>query len=172
MEDSGASIFKGWILPIIVAVIAAIIINKSLFFMAVIPSPSMHPTLKVGDRVFVTKIYNKGSLKRGDIIVFNSKELGIVLVKRLIGLPGDTVEVRTDGSVYINGAKIDEPYVKTPGGESGTFVVPKDSYFFMGDNRADSFDSRYWKQKYIPWSALMGKARFIVFPFNRASVLK
>lgn len=167
MEDTITNIFKGWILPIVSAVILAVIINKTLFFMALVPSSSMYPTLKVGDRILVTKVYDRGKLKRGDVILFNSKELNEVLVKRLIGLPGDTVEVREDGSVYVNGAKINQDYVKRPGGKYGSYKVPAGSFFFMGDNRNDSFDSRYWIQTYIPSSAIMGKAQFILFPFNR-----
>lgn len=171
MEDTITNIFKGWILPIVSAVILAVIINKTLFFMALVPSSSMYPTLKVGDRILVTKVYDKGKLKRGDVILFNSKELNEVLVKRLIGLPGDTVEVKEDGSVYVNGAKINQDYVKKPGGKYGTYKVPAGSFFFMGDNRNDSFDSRYWIQTYIPSSAIMGKAQFILFPFNRIGKL-
>lgn len=167
MEDTTASILKEWVLPIVSAIVIAIIINKTAFFMALVPSSSMYPTLEIGDRVFVTKVYHPGNLKRGDVVLFNSEELKQVLVKRLIGLPGDTIDVKEDGTVYINGTKLNQPYVKNPGGKYGTYKVPAGSFFFMGDNRIDSFDSRYWEQPYIPFSAIMGKAQFILFPFNR-----
>lgn len=171
MEDTTAEILKGWVLPIVSAVVIAIIINKTLFFMALVPSSSMYPTLEEGDRIIVTKVYNTASLKRGDVVLFNSKELGQVLVKRLIGIPGDTVEVKEDGAVYINGTKFSQPFVKNPGGKYGTYKVPAGSFFFLGDNRSDSYDSRYWVQPYIPSGEIMGKAQYILFPFNRINKL-
>lgn len=171
MEDTAADILKGWVLPIVSAVVIAIIINKTLFFMALVPSSSMYPTLEIGDRILVTKVYNTGNLKRGEVVLFNSKELKTVLVKRLIGLPGDTIEVKEDGTVYVNGVKNNQAYVKRPGGKYGTYKVPAGNFFFLGDNRVDSYDSRYWNQPYIPSSAIMGKAQFILFPFNRIGKL-
>jgi signal peptidase I len=175
MDNEIKGIVKEWILPVVSAVVIALFINKFLFFMARIPSTSMYPTLKVGDRIFVTKVYNKGSLKRGDIVLFKSKELGSILVKRLIGLPGESVEVKVEGEgivVYINGTRLDEPYVSSISKKGGTFQVPEDSYLFLGDNRKDSYDSRYWKSPYIYKDDIMGKARVILFPFNRAGILK
>lgn len=171
MEDSLVDFLKGWVLPIVSAIIIAIVINKTLFFMALVPSSSMYPTLEIGDRILVTKVYNTGTLKRGEVVLFNSKELNSVLVKRLIGLPGDTVEVKEDGSVYVNGVKNNQAYVKNPGGKYGTYKVPQGSFFFLGDNRTDSYDSRYWAQPYIPSSAILGKAQFILYPFSRIAKL-
>lgn len=100
--ESIKKIFSSWIFPIIIAVILALLIKNFLFFNIKVPSESMFPTIKPGDRIFVTRVHNKGNLKRGDIVVFHSNELKEDLIKRLIGLPGDTVEVRNDGSVYVN----------------------------------------------------------------------
>jgi signal peptidase I len=175
MENEVKGIVREWILPLISAVVIALLINKFLFFLARIPSTSMHPTLKVEDRIFVTRIYNKNNLKRGDIVLFNSKELGSILVKRLIGLPGESVEVKVEGediAVYINGTKLDEPYVSSISKKGGSFQVPEDSYLFLGDNRRDSLDSRYWKSPYIYKGDIIGKAWAILFPFSRISMLK
>lgn len=175
MNDSIKEFITGWIVPIISAVIIAVLINKFLFFMALIPSTSMYPTLKNGDRIFVTKVYSTENLKRGDIVLFRSDELDNILVKRLIGLPGDTVEVKENNDVYVNGQKLDEPYVKQPGGDKkgyGTYKVPEGCFFFLGDNRVDSYDSRFWNVKYIPKNAIIGKAHMILFPFNRFGMLK
>lgn len=74
------------------------VVNKLILFKIKVPTPSMYPTIKVNDQIFVTRTHNKNNLKRGDIIVFHSKEL----VKRLIGLPNDTVEITDKGLVYVN----------------------------------------------------------------------
>lgn len=163
---------KEWVIPIALAVIAAILVKVFIVFNILVPSTSMYPTIKPGDSILVTKIYNFGKIKRGDILVFYSKERKERLTKRLIGLPGDKVEVTDDCTVYINGNKQKEPYVKSPGGKSGTYVVPNGKYFFLGDNRVDSLDSRYWQNPYIDKSDIMGKAVFIYFPFNRVGKLK
>lgn len=165
-------LLKEWVVPIGTAIILAVLINKFLFFQVRVPTPSMDPTIKIGDRIIVTRIYNKKSLKTGDIIVFYSDELKDTLIKRLIGVPGDTVEVKDNGEVYVNGKKINEPYVVNNGGIGGTFKVPEGKYFFMGDNRENSWDGRYWNEHYISQDKLKGKARFIIFPINRFEVFK
>jgi len=172
-------IFSGWVLPVIIAVILALLIKHFLFFNIKVPSRSMYPTIKAGDRIIVTRVFNKDKLKRGDIVVFHSNELGEDLIKRLIGVPGDTVEVNTDGSVLVNSNKIDEPYVvynlvqnDTNRIKNSSFKVPKDSYLFLGDNRADSLDSRYWENCYINKDQIKGKGRIVIFPFSRIGKLK
>ena len=165
-------IFQDWILPIIAAVIIAFIIRKVVFFNVTVPTGSMLPTINLNDKILVTIVHNKNNLKRGDIIVFHSNELKEDLIKRLIGLPNDTVEIKEDGSVYINNKKINESYVVYPGGKTGKYKVPADSYFFMGDNRIDSLDARYWDKPFIPKKDIMGKARIIISPFSRFGKLK
>jgi len=165
-------IFKDWILPIIAAIIIAFIINKVIFFNVSVPTGSMLPTINLGDKILVTRVHNKSSLKHGDIVVFHSAELKEDLIKRLIGLPNDEVEIKEDGSVYINKEKINESYVVYPGGKTGTFKVPGDSYFFMGDNRINSLDARYWKNPFISKNDIMGKARIRISPFSTFGKLK
>ena len=166
-------IFKDWILPIIAAIIIAFIINKLIFFNVTVPTGSMLPTINLGDKILVTRVHNKHNLKHGDVVVFHSDELNEDLIKRLIGLPNDEVEIKEDGSLYVNKEKINESYVIYPGGKAGQkFKVPEDSYFFMGDNRANSLDARYWENHYIPKKDIMGKARIIISPFSRFGKLK
>lgn len=164
--------FKDYIIPILVAVILALIIRQFLFFKIMVPTASMYPTIKDNDQIIVTRIYNKNSLKRGDILVFKSDELNEELIKRLIGLPNDTIKIDEDGSVYVNGSKLNQSYVLNSGGKSGSFKVPEGHYFFLGDNRSNSLDSRYWKEAYIDWKDIEGKARFVIYPFNRFGMLK
>ena len=171
MNNTKLNFFKDWIIPIIIAVILAILINRFLIFRVYIPSSSMAPTLNVNDRLLVTKVYKPENLKRGDIVVFNSKELDEIVIKRLIGLPGD--EIRFDGtSVYVNGKKVDEPYVKNPMEFYGTFKVPEGKYFFLGDNRANSNDARFWKNPYINGDQILGKAQVKIYPFNEIGFLQ
>lgn len=165
-------LFFDYVIPIGVAIILALLIRQFLIFKIMVPTSSMYPTIKDNDQIMVTKIYNKNSLKRGDIIVFDSKELNEELIKRLIGLPNDKINITTTGDVYVNGVKMEQKYVVNNGGYSGSYTVPEGHYFFLGDNRSNSLDSRYWKNPYIPWSDIKGKARFIIYPFNRINILR
>lgn len=159
--------FHNWIVPILVAILFAFLINKFVFFKVTVPTTSMLPTIKAGDQLIVTRVYDRSKLKRGDIVVFNSDELGKILVKRLIGLPGEKVDIDEEGNVFVDGKKIDESYVVYPEALSGHFEVPAGSYLFFGDNRADSFDARKWDEPYIIGDKIMGKARIMVYPFSR-----
>lgn len=163
---------KDWLAPIAVALILSLLVRTFVFFSINVPTGSMIPTIEIGDHIFVTKIYNRNNIKRGDIVVFYSKELKEPLIKRVIGLPGETVEVKADGTVFVNNRKISEPYVKNNGGKSGTYKVPQGEYFFMGDNRAISYDGRYWNNSFIASKDIKGKARAVYYPFNRIGILK
>jgi len=160
-------IFSDWVIPIVAAIIIAILIKKLLFYQIVVPSGSMYPTIKIGNKIIVTRIYKMENLKRGDIIVFNSTELKTRLIKRLIGLPGDEIVIKDKGKVFINGKKIEETYVVYPENLDEKFKVPKNKYLFFGDNRANSFDARKWGNPYIDSNDIEGKAQFIVYPFKR-----
>lgn len=159
------------ILVVIGVILITLLINKFLIFIAYIPSPSMVPTLNPGDRLIATRVYEPSDLKRGDIVIFKSDELKETLIKRLIGLPGD--EIKFEGtSVYVNGEKIEEPYVKNSMEFEGEFKVPEGGYFFLGDNRSKSNDSRFWKQPYINGNAIIGKAQFRIWPLKDIGFLK
>ena len=166
-----SNFFNDWIVPIVIAVILAFLINKFLIFKVKIPSESMVPTLNVGDRLFVTRIYNLENLKRGDILVFHSEEKNEDMIKRLIGLPGDIIVI-SDGIVTVNGETLDEDYIGTADNYSGEFTVPEGKYFFLGDNRYWSLDSRYWEEPYIDGSEIKGKAQIKVYPWNDFGKIK
>jgi signal peptidase I len=166
------SILGGWVIPVAIAFVLAMLIKQFLFFNINVPTASMFPTIKPGDRILVTRVYNKNKLKRGDIVVFHSKELKEDLIKRLIGVPNDTVVISEDGKVTVNGTLLKENYVVYNGGKGGSYKVPADSYFFLGDNRGDSKDSRYWDTPYINKKDIMGVARVILYPFKRFGELK
>jgi signal peptidase I len=160
-------LFSDWVVPIALALILAVLINKFLFYKIKVPSESMYPTIKIGDRIIVTRVYDKAKLKNGDIVVFYSYELRETLIKRLIGLPGDEVNVKGNGEVFINGNKIEEPYVVYKEDLGKQFKVPQNKYLFFGDNRAKSWDGRKWEKPYIDSKDIKGKAQFVIYPFKR-----
>lgn len=165
------SFFKEWIIPIAIALVIAVLINKFVIFKVYIPSESMVPTLNVEDRLLVTRIYDLDKIQRGDILVFYSDELQESLIKRVIGLPGDTISIK-EGEVYVNQKLIDEPYIGEADKFNGNYQVPEGKYFFLGDNRWWSKDSRYWSDPYIDGSKIEGKAQVKVYPFDEIGKIK
>lgn len=177
-----------WVKSIILALIIALFI-RSFFVQAYkIPSGSMIPTLLVGDYLLVNKItfgirhpikddflYSWGLPKRQEIVVFTypvDKKLDFI--KRVIGLPGDTVEI-INKKVYVNGVPLEEPYVQftdkeifpreiSPRDNFGPVKVPPNSVFVLGDNRDQSYDSRFWG--FVPLHSLKGKALIIYFSWD------
>ena len=164
-------IISEWYIPILAALIVAILIHKFVLFKVLVPTGSMEPAIMPGDQILVTRIYNPDKIKRGEIVVFNSKELHDRLIKRVVGLPGDKVTINDKGQVFINNNLLSEPYIKYPSDKTGNFVVPKDKFLMLGDNRADSFDARYWNNPYISGQDITAKAVLRVYPFNRISLL-
>lgn len=144
--------------------------TKFVIINAFIPSESMENTLQVGDFVMGNRLAR--NYERGDILIFkfNDEEY---FIKRLIGLPGDDIEIK-DHAVYVNGEKLDEPYLKeqmeTP--EEMSFHVPEGSYFMMGDNRNESYDSRYWDDPYIKKDQIVARAVFRFWPIKNAEFVK
>ena len=172
-ENKFIKFFKDWIVPIISAAVIYLLLNKFVFFNVEVPTGSMIPTINIDNRAVVTRIHNLDNLKRGDVIVFYSDELKERLVKRLIGLPGDKIEIK-NGVVFVNGEQLQEDYVKNKDDydSKGSFEVPKGKYFFLGDNRPKSNDARFWNNHYIDSSALEGKAQFIFYPFSEFRVIE
>ena len=160
--------FMEYLKMIIFVVVVVLVVNNFLLINAKIPSESMEQTIMTGDRVFGNRLaYVFGDPERYDIIIFkypdNEKEL---FIKRIIGMPGETVEIK-DGKVYINGSK--EPLKdsftpETPVGDYGPYTVPENSYFVRGDNRNYSKDSRFWNNPYVAEDKILGKAVLKYFP--------
>jgi signal peptidase I len=165
-----------WLGILIGALVLAVVIKTFVAQTFYIPSPSMEKTLLVDDRVLVNKLaYRVGDVHRGDVVVFKRppKETDTSikdLIKRVVGLPGETIESRS-GVVYINGVALSEPYLQPgmPTNDLPPTVVPADSYFVMGDNRTNSFDSRRFDP--IDESYLVGRAEARIWPLNRLSGL-
>ena len=177
-----------WIVTIAGAILIVLLIKAFVVNPYRIPSSSMEPTLhcarpgtgceaNLSDRVLANRfIYHFRSPGRGEIIVFNTPKARAeaacnasgTFVKRLIGLPGDTVTYRRN-VLSVNGRRVNEPYVKPgrQGGTQGTWHVPRGGYFFMGDNRRESCDSRVWGP--VPKKNIIGKVFMTYWPPNRIS---
>jgi signal peptidase I len=160
-----------WIYTLVFAIVFALVIRTYVAEARWIPSESMLPTLKIGDRLIIDKVsFHISGIKRGDIIVFKAppaSKLDEVMIKRVIGLPGDTIAIN-NGLVYINGQPMNEPYeLEKPRGDYKAFTVPENSLFMMGDNRNNSFDSRFWGV--VPEELIIGKAVARFYPFSSAT---
>ena len=163
---------------ILLAVVAGVVLIINTFFLinAKIPSGSMENTIMENDQIFGNRLAYKlgGDPQRMDIIIFKyPDDESKLFIKRIIGLPGETVEV-VDGRVYINGSNtsIDDSFCKeTPLGDFGPYTVPADSYFVMGDNRNHSNDSRLWTNKSVRRDQIVGKAFLRYWPLNKIGLL-
>ena len=137
-----------------------------------IPSGSMLPTLQINDRLIIDKMsYNFRNPDRGDIIVFSptdalkQQNFKDAFIKRLIGLPGDKVEVK-EGKVYVNNQALKENYIEDkPNYNFGPVTVPPNQFLVLGDNRNNSYDSHYWG--FVPRDRIIGRAVVRFWPLNR-----
>jgi signal peptidase I len=163
-----------WIPTLFFALLFALVIRSYAVASYYIPSASMEDTLRKGDLLIADKFSYKvlhHKPMRGDVVIFQYPENRKQdYIKRTIGLPGDTVEVR-HGVVYVNGEALDENYIKErPDHEFGPTTVPSEHYFMMGDNRNHSSDSRVWG--FVPRSYLEGRALFVFWPPTRMGVVE
>jgi signal peptidase I len=188
VKTKSKSVLREYIEAIIVAILLALVIRAFVVQAFKIPSGSMKSTLLVGDHILVTKfaygikipfmdteVFDFGGPQRKDIVVFRYPvDPDKDFIKRVIGLPGDTIRIQNK-RVFVNDKELDEPYVQhtdhgvLPGSVSprdnfGPIVVPQNSYFVMGDNRDESYDSRFWK--FVDKSVLKGKALIIYWSWN------
>lgn len=160
------NILLEWVALLFIALVIVLVLTQVVFVNAQVPSESMEDTILSSARVLGFRLaYVTTPPERGDIAIFrypdDEKQL---YIKRVIGLPGDEVQL-VSGQLYINGEKVDEPYVKGElKGDFGPFYVPKECYFMLGDNRAKSWDSRYWQMTYVRREKILGKAFFTVTP--------
>ncbi len=157
-----------WVLAITLAYFIAFFVTHVLIINTVVPSESMQPTINVNDRLITNRLsYLFNEPKRGDVIVLPSPdEEGVLFVKRIVGLPNETVDI-INGEVYIDGTKLEEDYVSSPitdHTKNSSYTVPEGCVFVMGDNRAESIDARYWHNKYLKIDDIKGKVIFRYFP--------
>lgn len=155
-----------WIKTILLALLLAWAVNAFLVVNATVPTGSMENTIMPKDRIIASRLaYITEQPERGDVVIFHYPDdlTGKTLyVKRVIGLPGDTVTIQ-DGDIYINDSTIplEEPYIKEKTiGSFGPYEVPEGHYFMMGDNRNNSRDSRFWENTYVEKDKILGKVLF------------
>jgi signal peptidase I len=154
---------------VLAAVVCATLIRIFMFEPFIVPSPSMEPMLKVGDKVIINKIaYKIGRIERGDIVAFHSPIEEKDLVKRAVAIEGDEITLTSEGEIYINGEKITESYIPSDQFISyinQTVTLGEDEIFVMGDNRNNSFDSRYFGA--ISEEDVFGEFLIIYWPPSR-----
>ncbi len=166
-----------WVLVIVLAVLASIVIRTFVFETFSIPSKSMKPTLYVGDRIIIDKLsVDLGTINIGDVVVFKApKDVAADcddpvtdLVKRVVGLPGDHLTSKGN-TIYVNNQPLKENWShwEPLGSAIGDVVVPANQYFVMGDNHFNSCDSRTWGT--VPRSDVIGKAFLRFWPLSRFS---
>lgn len=179
---------KDLVLPIAVAITLALLIQAAIAKPYEIPTESMDPTIRPGDRVIANRlIYHFRDISRGDIVVFHPTDVArqecepgstssTPFVKRVIGLPGDQVQllagtsdVRVNGAVFaVPAADINDP----PRPDHETFTVPAGKIFVLGDNRRHSCDSHLWPDPYVPLSRVIGQAEVTYWPLRHVTFLK
>lgn len=186
-------VIKEWIESIVIALILALVIRTFIVQAYKIPTGSMRMTLLEGDRILVNKfIYGAKipftnhrlpalrQIKRGDVIVFiYPEDPKKDFIKRVVGLPGETIEIRY-GNIYINGELNKDPvlynrfyYNKLDSGfgrEGEIIKIPESSYYVLGDNSNSSKDSRYWG--FVPKNNILGKAILVYWPLNRIRIVE
>ncbi|MVX63745.1 signal peptidase I [Clostridium chromiireducens] len=154
---------KKYKIELFIGIILALILSKfltsNLFYIAIVPSESMKDTLMVGDKLLVSK--NIEPLKVGGIYTFYHENK--LLIKRLIAVGGDHVKI-DNNNVFVNGNKLDEPYVSSLMTKEihVDLIVPEDKYYFLGDNRNNSNDARFWKNLFIDKDDIDGKAMKLI----------
>lgn len=157
--------------PALVGLLIALTLTQVIFFHAEVPSGSMETTIMTGDRIVGNRLYLWfAKPQHGDIMIFWSDEYDKFLVKRVIGCPGDVVELRGDGTMYVNEQQISTEYtlgITRPVSRGGAvWHVPENKYLMFGDNREESADSRYWVQPFIPLDDMYAKV-FLRYSLGR-----
>ena len=218
---------KEWVTIFVTAFLIALFVNNFIITNSFIPTPSMESNLPVGSRLFGFRLqYKFTKPKRGDVVIFDfgfscskcnemyqkndnkccpncntpdSKNKKVHYIKRVIGLPGDHIEIKQDyladqesfkivrfeddtikapcGHVYINGEQYEEDYLNEPMLVNNVFkecdlTVPENTYFLLGDNRNNSNDARFWPNQFISINDIEAKAYFIYWPLNKIGLIK
>lgn len=165
--------FFGWVIDmaetILLALVMFVIIN-AVTSRVLVQNISMLPTLNPGELLLVNKLaYKLGDPRHGDIVVFHApNNPGEDYIKRIIGVPGDQVNISNE-QVVVNGVVLREPYLAQQPNYNGSWIVPEDKLFVLGDNRNASSDSHSWG--FVPMSEVVGKALFVYWPLDKIGSL-
>mgnify|MGYP001258075091 CR=1 FL=1 len=172
-ENNDTSKLAEWLKAALIALLIAFILRGFVFATSIVKGESMLPTLEDGERVIFNKfIYLVAEPERGDIVIISRPESNYV--KRIIGLPNETIEMK-DGMFYVNGVEqpstfVDEQQTKLTG-DFGPIIVPENSYFVMGDNRANSKDSRN-DLGFIEREHIIGRSELIIYPLSELQLTR
>jgi signal peptidase I len=179
MTNKTKKIIREYVEAFVVAFIIAMVIRTFVVQAFKIPTGSMIPTLNIGNRLIANKfIYRFQEPQRGDVIIFKSTiDPKKDFIKRLIALPGETVEIK-NGFIYINDILIEDNAITCRyyynyglyGAYNEKIYVPEDSYFVLGDNSSNSRDSRYWG--FVPKKNIKGKAWLVYWPLTKMRLIK
>lgn len=167
--------FVKTLLTYIIIIVSVIVIRIFIIDPVRVDGSSMNTTLANGEIMLLNKIvYKKNEIKRFDIVVIDEGDKHII--KRVIGLPGETIEYKNN-KLYINGEELNDPYPSTETDDFnitdiGHVKIPGNTYFVMGDNRANSLDSRYPSVGVIKKNLIIGRARLVIWPFNKIGIVK
>lgn len=172
-KASAQSHLSLWVRDVLISVAVSFMIITFLYQPVRVEGTSMQPELRDQDRLFINKFaYRFENISRGDVVVFHyPRDLEKSYIKRVIALPGDTLSI-DDGRVYVNGKKVDEPYVPWRYRDERSIaetVIPPNEYFVMGDHRSISSDSRDFGP--VPRDLIYGKAAFVYWPADNMGVV-
>lgn len=154
-----------WSKMVLFAMLVAFLIKNTVAASGEVPTGSMEGTVMAGSRIFINRLaYVNDGPQRGDIVAFYyPDDSEKIFLKRVMGLSGETI-TGVDSEIYIDGEKIEDFTENRFEGDFGPFTIPEDCYFMMGDNRSNSWDSRYWTNKYVNIRDIIGKAEFVYYP--------
>lgn len=164
---------RSWIICLATAVAIALFLRFFVLEMVLVDGQSMEPTLHSHQTLFIEKVTKLFStLDRGQIVVVKYPDMDGVYVKRIVGIPGDTIEVK-DGALYLNGNRKEEPYINTDyiNYDMEEITVPEDCYFVMGDNRNNSMDSHDDYIGPIPKENVVGRAIMVIWPLDEIEIV-
>lgn len=173
-QKSNKDEILSWIKVIVSAFLIAIVLRTFVFQMALVNQISMNPTLYEGQMLVISKInYLAGNPQRGEIVVLKDEAENKLLIKRVIGLPGEKIQLK-DGKVYINSKELQPDYTSFPtyAYTQEQWTLPAGEYFVLGDNREHSRDSRSENVGLVNRKSIIGKAVFRIWPFNSLGLLK
>ena len=168
------SLLRSWLRDLTISIAISAFIILFLYQPVKVEGTSMLPGLQDQERIFINKfVYRFEPIERGDVVVFRyPRDTSKSYIKRVVAVPGDMVEIRM-GLLYINGIKVEEPYLKPEFRDHESFsrsVVPPDHYFVLGDHRNSSNDSRMWG--FVPRNLIYGKAIFRYWPVSRLGLVE
>lgn len=165
LEEAVRREMQEWVRALIVALVLALALRTFVIEPYRVEGASMETSLYDSERLFINRlVYRLRQPQRGEVAIVELPNEDITIIKRVIGLPGETIEIR-DGSVYIEGQRLAEPYLtQATLGIYGPVEIPEDYYFVMGDNRGNSRDSRSLSIGFVHRSQIKGQAIFVFWP--------